>query len=132
MTLAADLPRVSGRHRNTALAMARAARCVELVTQGSTYQEVADELGYASRGSVYAIVKKALKQHVAENIDDLRRFEVARLDKLQYALWGKAMAGDVPAALAIMRIIDHRMRLLGLDGASWSDDDPCATVVVRS
>jgi hypothetical protein len=56
---------------------------VELVTQGSTYQEIADELGYASRGSVYAIVKKALKQHIAENIDDVRGFEVARLNKLR-------------------------------------------------
>jgi hypothetical protein len=104
-----------------------------LVTQGRTYEQVAQEVGYASRGTVHAIVKKALDEHIAEDVDDYRRLEVARLDQLQHALWDTAIAGDVPAVLAIVRIIAQRSKLLGLDGAAWSDDDdPCDTVVVRS
>jgi transposase-like protein len=134
VTIAVDeLPRVTGRHRNTALARARKARCVELVTQGRTYQQVAIELGYANRGSVYAIVKKALDEHTAESVDDLRRLEVARLDELQSALWDRALSGDAKAVGVIVRIISQRSRLLGLDALGSSDEaDLGDTVVVRS
>ena len=56
----AALPRVSGRHRNKALAAARRTRAVELRCEGWTYEAIAEELGYASRATVYAIVHKAL------------------------------------------------------------------------
>jgi hypothetical protein len=43
--------------------------------------------------------------------------EVQRLDALQLALWGEAMAGDVKAALGCLRIIEQRCALLGLTPA---------------
>ncbi len=55
----AVLPRVSGRHRDRALASARKCRAIQLKLQGLTYQQIADELGYTSRGTVYKIVKTA-------------------------------------------------------------------------
>jgi len=42
MSVAADVSRVNGRHRNHALAAARVARAVQLLTEGQTYQAVAD------------------------------------------------------------------------------------------
>ncbi len=53
------LPRVSGRHRDRALASARRCRAIQLKLQGLTYQQIADELGYTSRGAVYKIIKTA-------------------------------------------------------------------------
>jgi len=47
----AVLPRVSGRHRDRALASARKCRAIQLKLQGLTYQQIADELGYTSRGT---------------------------------------------------------------------------------
>jgi len=45
--------------------------------------------------------------------------ETARLDMLQVSLWGRAMAGDVAAVAQARRIIETRIRLLGLfPGAS--------------
>ena len=44
-----DLPRVSGRHRNSALAKARTVRALELAAEGHTYAAIAAELGYADR-----------------------------------------------------------------------------------
>ena len=55
----AELPRVCGRHRDRALAAARRARAVELKTAGLTYEQVARELGYTSRGTAYNVVTKA-------------------------------------------------------------------------
>jgi transposase-like protein len=114
MSIAAVLPRVEGQHQNKALAAARRARAVELVTQGMTYQQVADELGYANRGTVYRIVHHALARDTTEAVGTLQELEVARLDALQAALWDRAVEGDVAAARTAMRIIIARCRLLGL------------------
>src|SRR5450631_213550 len=111
-----ELPRVHGQHRNRALGAARRARAVELRTQGWTYEQIAVELGYANRGTVFHIVSQALKAHTAEAVGELRSLEVARLDSVQSAMWHKAMDGDVPSGMAVLRCIMSRCRLLGLDG----------------
>lgn len=107
-------PRVHGRHRDRALAKRRANRCLELVSQGLTYQEVADRLGYASRGTVHRIVHKSLDQQQVDDIAFLRRLESDRLDALQLALWPRAMSGDVAAVRACLRVLETRARLNGL------------------
>ena len=113
----AELPRVNGRHRNRALAAARRVRAVELRTAGHTYHQIATELGYANRGTVYRVVANALETHTVEAVENLRYLEVARLDALQLAVWHKAMDGDVPSAAVAIRIIMERWRLLGLEGS---------------
>jgi hypothetical protein len=112
----AELPRVNGRHRNRALAASRGVRAVELRAAGLTYEQIAAELGYANRGTVYRIVSDALKTRTVEEVDQLRSLEVERLDKLQLGLWEKAMAGDVHAGSLALRLIMARCRLLGLVG----------------
>jgi hypothetical protein len=111
-----ELPRVHGQHRNRALAAARRARAVELRTAGLTYDQIAIELGYANRGTVYRVVSEALRTHTLEAVGELRSLEVARLNSLQSAMWQKAMDGDVSSAMVILRVIMSRCRLLGLDG----------------
>lgn len=113
----AELPKVSGRHRNLALAAARRVRAVELKTAGLTYEQVADELGYTSRGTAYNVVAKALREQTTEAVGSLRDLENARLDALQLALWDAAMTGDVRAALAIVQIVKARVHLNGLETA---------------
>jgi len=119
-----ELPPVRGQHRNRALAAARRARAVELRTTGLTYGQIAMELGYANRGTVYHVVSEALKAQTAEAVGELRSLEVERLDSLQLAMWRKAMDGDVPSAIAVVRVIMARCRLLGLDGPGLLNEDP--------
>jgi len=80
-------------------------------------QQVADQLGYTSRGTAYNVVAKALREQTAEAVADLRDLENARLDALQHALWDAAMTGDVRAATAIVKIVQARVRLNGLEPA---------------
>ncbi len=87
---------------------------MELVTQGHTYQQLADELGYANRGTVYRVVQQALQTQQLDNVQELRALEVARLHALQVQLWPAAMVGDVPSVLAVVRIVMARSRLQGL------------------
>jgi hypothetical protein len=59
---------------------------------------------------------EALRGQTLEAVGELRNLEVERLDRLQLALWRKAMDGDVPSAIAVVRCIMSRCRLLGLEG----------------
>jgi hypothetical protein len=111
----AELPKVHGRHRDRALAAARRVRAVELKTAGLTYEQVAIELGYTSRGTAYNVVAKALRDQTIEAVGSLRDLENARLDALQLALWDAAMTGDVRAAVAIVQIVKTRVHLNGLE-----------------
>ena len=103
-----------GQHRNKALAQWRKARAVELAIDGASYAAIAAEVGYSHRGTAYKAVHKALTERVTEGVDSLRRLELARLDILQAAVWGKALAGDSAAVNTVLRIIAQRARLLGL------------------
>lgn len=125
----AALPRVEGRHRNRALAAARRARAIELRAQGWTYEQIADELGYANRGTVCHIVHDALTARQVEAVDDLRFLERERLDALQVALWDKAMNGDTKAAESVLGIVMARIRLLGLNGSIGERAVPRTVVV---
>ena len=114
MTVRLDIPKVTGRHRNRALAAERRSRAVEMALTGSSYQAIADELGYANRGTVYRLVKNALEDREVETIDELRQLEVDRLDALQVAIWDDAVNGDLGAVKAVLRIIHLRAKILGL------------------
>jgi hypothetical protein len=131
----AELPRVNGRHRNLALASARRVRAVELKAAGFTYAQVANQLGYTSRGTAFNVVAKALREQTAEAVSDLRDLENARLDALQAALWDAAMTGDVRAVTTIVQIVQARVHLNGLepvrDGVGGLPQKP-RTVVVPS
>ena len=114
------LPRVNGRHRDKALARARKQRAIELKMQGLSYQQIADEMGYASRGSVYKIIKDAQTVQLVDAVEEHRNLELGRLDALQASLWDRAIAGDVDAVLGVLRVIESRCRLLGLHNAPKS------------
>ncbi len=112
--MTAELPQVTGQHRNHALAAARRARAIELISQGLPYEQVADELGYANKGTVHRLVHQALARETSRAAQQLQRVEAARLDALQVAIWDQATSGDVNAARAATRILLARCRLLGL------------------
>ena len=125
------LPRVTGRHRNKALAAARRNRAVELRTPGWTYRDIAAELGYANPGTVYAIVRQALANQEAEGVERYRELEMARLDRLMFSLRDRIKAGEVSAIREARKISEARVRLF-LAGRTLEplESEP-RTVVIR-
>lgn len=93
----------------------RKARSVELALAGASYDDIATEVGYANRGTAWKTVQKALKDREVNAVDEYRELELARLDALQASLWANAIAGDIKAVNACIKIIEQRTRLLGLD-----------------
>ncbi len=90
-------------------------RAVELAIEGRSYDEIAREVGFSHRGSAHRAVYKALREREIHAVDDLRQVELDRLDALQSAIWEGAVNGDTTAAQVVLRIIDQRIRLLGLE-----------------
>lgn len=50
----------------------RHARAVQFITQGLTYQQVADQMGYANKGTVHHLVGKTLTQTTSAAVEAVR------------------------------------------------------------
>lgn len=98
-----------------AVAAVKRAKVVEAVADGATYDQAAKQAGYATRSGAYKAFWKAIDGREADAVEQHRALELARLDALQVGLWDRAEAGDVKAVNAVLRIIEQRSRLLGLD-----------------
>lgn len=96
----------------------RQAQALRLRAAGSSYDHIAQELGYANRSGAYKAVKKALRDTVARPAEELRQLELARLDGLLGAVWPIATNPEHPECLKavdrVLRIIDEQSRLTGL------------------
>lgn len=96
----------------------RRAKAVAMRLAGVDYDTIAQRLGYASRGAAYTDIDRALQTRLAEQrhgADVLRQQELARLDRLQAAAWTAAASGDLKAIETVLKVIDRRCKLLGLD-----------------
>jgi hypothetical protein len=90
-------------------------RALEMRLAGSSYDQIAEALGYANRGGAHKAVDSALRRAAKGPAELVRELEAQRLDSLQMHWWVKAISGDVLAFRAILRLMDRRAKLLGLD-----------------
>lgn len=98
----------------------RRAQAIALRIAGLEWQAIADRLGYASRGAACTDVTRALEANrKAERaaVEELRFVESQRLDRLQVAVWAQAIAGDAKAVEAVLKVMDRRAKLFGLDAS---------------
>ncbi len=93
----------------------RRRRALELRVAGATYEEIAEALGYVSRGTAWKAVWRAYREGLRDPAEHLRELETERLDRLQKAWWTKALGGDVSAFRYLLRLMERRAKLLGLD-----------------
>ena len=70
-----------------------------------------------SRSNAAKIVKRALGRVHQEPAFEIRKLEAERLDRLQLSFWQKAIGGDGRALDRVLRIMERRANLLGLDHA---------------
>jgi hypothetical protein len=93
----------------------RKLQALELRKAGATFQQIADQLGYRSASGAFNAVKAALKATLREPADELRELELTRLDAMLLPLWRRVQSGDEKAVDRVLRIMERRARLLGLD-----------------
>lgn len=85
-----------------------------LRASGASWAEVGRALGM-DRSNAHKVGMRALAREHSEAADDLRRTESERLDRMQKALWLDATNGDRTAIDRVLRIMERRARLFGLD-----------------
>lgn len=93
----------------------REARVFELRVQGFTFEQIALEVGYQGASGAWQAYKRVKETLIFESVEEARQLELMRLDEMMFALWGRAIGGDLPAASCVLKIMDRRAKLLGLD-----------------
>jgi hypothetical protein len=98
----------------TAQSEQRRARAVKLRVAGHTYESIARICGYASKSGAFDAVQGTLAEEKSEAVEDLRKVESARLDKLLRVYAKLAGQGDTQAAQVVLGITKERAKLHGL------------------
>ena len=94
-------------------ALERKLAALELRKAGCTYEQIAAQLGYKNSSGAFKAVMKALKKTLQDPSDDVRKLEIERLDDMLNRLWDKRERPIITDR--ILRIMERRARLLGLD-----------------
>ena len=93
----------------------REQQVVALRAQGFTWEQIASHVGYNSASSAHSAYLRAAKRAVIDNLETIRDFEGQRLDIAQTAIWNEVLQGDIPAINTLLKIMERRAKLLGLD-----------------
>jgi hypothetical protein len=88
-----------------------------------TWDRIAQETGYADASGAHVAYKRAIKRTLQQPADEVRQQELDRIDRLHLALWPNAMKGSERAIMTIVRLMERRARLLGLDAPTRIQQD---------
>lgn len=91
--------------------------------KGLSYREIGEEMGI-DRSVAFRYVKEAIKtiqEKYTEKAQALVTLERQKLDRLEVGLIKTTREGDVKAATAMLKIMERRAKLLGLDEPSKSE-----------
>lgn len=101
----------------TATKLDRQAKALELRRAGLSYREIAAKIGIG-KSQAQRLVEAGLEQ-VRDEVDaearDLKAIELSRLDAMLSGLWPDARRGAHGAVDRVLRIMERRAKLLGLD-----------------
>lgn len=87
----------------------------ELRKAGATYQQISDQLGFGSRANAHKAVQHAIREIPRDDAKAVLALELERLDAMLLGLWKDAKGGTVSAVDRVIRIMERRAALLGLD-----------------
>lgn len=99
----------------------RQLKALELRKAGVSYQAIADQLGFRSRGSAHNAVMAVLRKTLQEPADEVRQLELERLDALLMGMYPQARKGNQGAVDRCLRIMERRAKLLGLDAPTKAE-----------
>jgi len=93
----------------------RERQVLELRLAHLRWEDIAKQVGYASGGAAYNAYKRALVRTLQEPADEIRQQEQERLNRLASVYYRQALQGDAQAASLMLKIMERRSRLIGLD-----------------
>lgn len=95
----------------------RQQRAFELRKAGKSFRQIGEMLDYS-----HEMVRKDIQSIIDELVSETRRdaeeliaVELARLNDLMFAMWPDARRGELKSVMAVLKIIERRTKLLGLE-----------------
>lgn len=92
----------------------RKLKALEMRKARATYAQIGAALG-VTKNAAWKLVQSALKETIREPAEEVRALELETLDRLQFALWQQATNGNHGAVDRVLRVMERRAKLLGLD-----------------
>lgn len=114
---------MAARGRNEAAA-ARRQQAMLLRQSGASYRDIGAKLGVSeaqAHRDVHAELQRLNKQNLS-SAEELRRLEDAKLDAMELALARQVRDGSHGAIDRLLRIMDRRAKLWGLDAPTRTDN----------
>ena len=99
-------------------AVRRQQHALELRMAGRTWQEIADNLGYANHSGALLAVKAALQSTLRPPADHYRALTLERLTKVLQVHWPLMLQADAVATRLCLQVIGDIRQLMGLDSPS--------------
>src|SRR5688572_15727376 len=90
------------------VAREREVEALGLRKAGMTYDAIGKKLGVSDEAARKAVLRALARLPVIENAEELRSLELARCDDLQYAVWDRAMRGQVAATDRVLKVMERR------------------------
>ena len=91
------------------------AKALEYRKMGLNYSQIAEKMELNSAQAAWYMVEAALKRTLQEAADDVRKLELERLDAMFIPVYGNALRGDLASQQQVLRIMERRAKLLGID-----------------
>lgn len=98
-------------------------KALDLRRAGWSFDDIAADVGYASKGAAHNAVRIAIKDITRESATELLELELSRLDDLMAGAYESARNGDLFAIDRVLKIIDQRAKFLGLYDREPEDDN---------
>jgi hypothetical protein len=88
---------------------------LKLRKAGATYDQIAERLKYANRSGAQKAVMAELRALPRDDAKEVLQLEIERLDAMLLAYWPGVMKGNVRSGEIVVRLMERRSKLLGLD-----------------
>lgn len=100
------------------------ARALHLRRGGLTFEEIGADLGCDEKRArrLCSDAMEDAREQVATAAKELRAMEVSRLDALVNSIWDAAMRGNLLAIDRVVKIMERRAKMLGLDSVERMED----------
>ena len=123
--------------RKTARKVIEAAKVLELYAAGKGYRDVVEMYGQPrdpktkKKWGAAQLLDWAVREVMPESlIKQARNIELQRLQDMHRAVWMDAITGDREAITTVLKLMERRSKLLGLDSPAKMDVDSKLTINV--
>jgi hypothetical protein len=101
----------------------RAERVFEMRKAGATYDAIVRTVGISKQRAHEIVVSKLaeIRERTAEKVEDVRTIELSRLDDALLSIWPQVRQGNHGAIDRMVRMMERRAKLLGLDAPTRSE-----------